>query len=98
MIELGLDAGFQVLAQGSALCHPGLSLHGGQGPHDHTWPLSERNTGVSLRKSVSPPLTVQTKIQEGREERQHKSTVALLYRNLRNAGAFREMGMLLSST
>lgn len=39
---------FSGSAQLSALCHLDLSLHGGQSPHDHTCPMSERNTDVSL--------------------------------------------------
>lgn len=86
MIELELDAGFQVLVQGPALCHPGLSPQGGQSLHDHTWPLSKRNTGVSIGKPGGPQRTGQTKIQEGGGERQHKYLAALLYRSLGYGG------------
>ena len=90
MRELELDAGFQVLAQLSALCHPDLSPHGGQSPHDHTWPLSERSTDVSLERTVNPLVTVQTKTWEGREDRQHEYMVGPLYRSLGDAVTFRE--------
>ena len=65
---------FKLLVQPSAFRHPDLSPHRAQSPHDQTWPQSKGNTDVSLRKTVSPlvavqtqdPVTVQTERQEGK--------------------------------
>ena len=65
---------FKLLVQPSAFRHPDLSPHRAQSPRDQTWPQSKRNTDVSLRKTVSPlvavqtqeTVTVQTERQEGK--------------------------------
>ena len=61
-------------------------------------PLTERNTDVSLRRAVSPLVTVETKTQQGREERQHEYMAGPLHRSLGDAGTFREMEEFLSLT
>ena len=51
---------FKLLVQPSAFHHPDLSPHRAQSPHGQTWPQSERNTEVFLRKTVRPLTAVQT--------------------------------------
>ena len=51
---------FKLLVQPSAFHHPDLSPHRAQSPHGQTWPQSERNTEVFLRKTVRPLAAVQT--------------------------------------
>lgn len=50
---------------------------------------------MSLERTVSPLVTVQTKTWEGREEGQHEYMAGPLHRSLGDAGTFRATGELV---
>lgn len=81
--------GVRVLALCSALCHLDLSPHGGQSPHDHMWPQSDRNTDLSQENCASMGYSAKT--QEGKEKRPHKYMAGPLHRGLKAAGTFKEV-------